>query len=178
MQIILEILLLIVFLSSCKIKTLDIETLSAFSIDSIEKEELRITLINDSNQVHYFIDDDYISFWSPTKSQMNEIDTIIINGIRENSKDYYNNLSPNTYNDYYRQYVCYILPDGDSIAFINAICRITEHPVEDKHGQYYFIKDDWQHNLIYVMDGGDCFWRIWVNFSKKKYLRFIVNGVA
>jgi hypothetical protein len=35
-----------------------------------------------------------------------------------------------------------------------------------------------KHHLIYVKDGGDSFWNIRINFSKKKYLEMNINGLA
>jgi hypothetical protein len=37
---------------------------------------------------------------------------------------------------------------------------------------------DWQHNIIEVMDGGDCFWQITIDIRKKKYLKLSINGLA
>jgi hypothetical protein len=149
----------------------------AFDLDSLEKEELKITLINDTTQIRWIIKD-YKSFWSPTNDQMNSIDSIIVKGIQENQRDFYRRLNPASYKSYYRQYVCYTLANGDSMVYIRAICEVGDYPMEDKNGQLYFKRNDWQNKFQTVMDGGDCYWHIWINFTKRKYLRFIVHGLA
>ncbi|MDP4208039.1 MAG: hypothetical protein Q8928_04410 [Bacteroidota bacterium] len=150
---------------------------SALYLDSIAKEKQRITFINDTSQIKWFIKDQR-SFWTPSKDQISEIDSILVKAIREQTKPYHKLLNVNTFKDFYRQYVCCVLANGDSIVYINAICRVGDHPVEDKNGKLFFKRNDWQHDIIHVMNGGDCFWQIWINYSKKNYKYLIVNGLA
>jgi hypothetical protein len=100
---------------------------------------------------------------------MTLVDTLTVLGIKSLEHEY-NRLSIKSFRDYYRQYVCYIQPDGDSIVFINAVCNIWFDPMG--------IREDWQNNIIMVMDGGDCFWSTLINFTKKRNIRLVVNGMA
>jgi len=168
-------LLNLVFLNfSCH--TIDKGNRNAFDLDSIQKERLRITLINDSTQIKWTIKE-YIGFWSPSENQMSIIDSIISKGIGDQNRKY-RRLNTTSYKDYFRQFVCYVQPGGDSIVYVNAICRVNDNPMEDDSGNLYSVREDWQHELIRVKDGGDCFWCIWINFSKKKYQKLVVNGMA
>lgn len=150
---------------------------SAFYLDSIAKEKQKITLINDTSQIKWIVSD-YKSFWSPTTNQFSEIDSILVKAIKEKAGPPQKRLNINTYKGYYRQYVCCVLANGDSIVYLNAICRVEDEPVEDKKGKLFFKRDDWQHDIIQVKDGGDCFWHIWINYSKRNYKYLIVNGEA
>jgi hypothetical protein len=142
---------------------------NAFELDSLQKEALKITLINDSTNTKW-TNKEYSKIWYPTKSQMSIIDSIIVKGIKENNRDSNRRLNTNSFKDYYRQYICHVQQDGDSIVFINAICKIWYDPAG--------VREDWQHELIEVKDGGDCFWQIGINFSKRMYYIFMINGLA
>jgi len=152
----------------------DIDMKAKIALDSLKREELKITIINDTNQTKY-ITDNYTSSWTPTLNQLLTIDSILEKAIRDNGKDYYRHLKPITFKNYYRQYVCYIENNGDSVAFINAFYKIDFRPMP---GDSVKRRDDWQFYLIEVKDGGDCYWNISINLSKKKYYNFIVNGNA
>jgi hypothetical protein len=147
---------------------------NAFNIDSIKKEELRITLIDDTSQISW-IAGNFLSFWTPSTNQLNVIDSITQQTIKENKKEYYKRLTPSTFKNYFRQFSCYIDKNGDSIVFINAMCEIRLNPEPDLKGNY---RADWQHEIITVKDGGECFWCLWINFTKRKSTKFVVNGEA
>ena len=143
------------------------------NLDSLKREELKITIINDSMQTNH-ITKEFISFWIPTYNQIDTINSIIRKAIKENSKKYYIHLKPDSLKSYYRQYVCYTETNGDSIAFINAFLKIDFLPLPGDVRK----RDDWQYYLIRVQDGGEFYWHIKVNLTKKNYYKFTVNGDA
>ena len=145
----------------------------SIELDSLKREELKITIINDSAQVKY-IADSFVLFWIPTQNQLDLIDSIGKQAIKENGKDYYRHLKPDSLKHYYRQYICYTDSNGDSIAFINAFLKNIFLPLP---GDIRKI-DDWQYYLIEVNDGGENYWRIFINITKKRYYNFNVNGEA
>jgi hypothetical protein len=142
--------------------------------DSIDKENLRYTLINDTSETKWIVDKGLL-FWKPNQEQNILIDSIINAAAKKIYKKTYRYLSPDSISRFYRQYVCFVDSNGDSIVFVNALCHIFNDPVFDKNNNARLVRADWQHHLIIVHDGGDCFWRIWINYSKKKYFRFSVN---
>jgi len=150
---------------------------SAFYLDSIAKEKQKITLINDISQTKSIVND-YKSFWIPTANQFSEIDSILVKAIKGKTRPSQKRLNINTYKDYYRQYVCCVLSNGDSIVYINAVCSIGGYSIEDSEGNVTHKRRDWQHNIIEVMDGGDCFWQVWINYSRKNYKYLTINGLA
>jgi len=65
---------------------------------------------------------------------------------------------------YKRQYISVINNKGQKEVWINCFC--------DTFGM------NWKKEQIDVMDGGNCFFNLKVNISKKEYYDFMVNGVA
>jgi hypothetical protein len=146
--------------------------------DSMDKEKLRYTLINDTLETKWIIGDNGFKFWQPNKRQILLIDSIILGAVTNNYKNYYRHLKPDSISKFYRQYVCYIDSNGDSIVFVNALCHILDDLEFDKNKPVRFVRGDWQNHLMMVDDGGDCFWSMQINYTKKEYFRFSVNGQA
>jgi hypothetical protein len=109
---------------------------------------------------------------------MNLIDTILLKAIVDDNGRNFTRTKADSYKEYYRQYVCFVKENGDSIVYINALCKIFEGPIHDDNDSLRWVRLDWQHHLIEVDDGGPCFWRIWINVTKREYFNFMVNGVA
>jgi hypothetical protein len=168
------ILLSFLFLSCNKIKT---DNNTTVELDSLQKEELRITFINDSTQMH-LVSDKYTSFWRPTWIQLDTIDSILVHSISEIKDRHLYYLKVDSLKNYYRQYVCYKDSVGDSIIFVNAMYHLNYLPQLGETINSKPKKQLWQKFIITVNDGGDSYWRIWINYSKKKQFRFIINGDA
>ena len=67
---------------------------------------------------------------------------------------------------YLRQYLGYIDNRGNRIVLINACCSAAGE------------KEDLEHNWIFVLDGGSCYFQIKVDLRTKKCFDFFVNGEA
>jgi hypothetical protein len=65
---------------------------------------------------------------------------------------------------YHRQYVALINEQGEREIWINFFC-----------GSF---GNDWKHSVMVVDDGGGCFFQIRLNWSKKKVVELLPNGVA
>lgn len=165
-------LIITLFLLSCTEKSA--KNNEPIVLDSLKREELKITIINDSAQTNH-ITDNHTSFWVPTQNQLDTIDSILEKAITDNYKSYYRHLKPNTFKSYYRQYVTYTEANGDSIVFINAFLKNNFCPLP---GDNVRKRDDWQYYLIKAKDGGDSFWHVTINLTQRRYFYFIVNGVA
>ena len=72
---------------------------------------------------------------------------------------------PTDLTEYYRQYVPAINQDGEKVVWINFFCGKPETKT-------------WKTNIISVRDGGNCYFNLKVNLSKKKYYDYRVNGIA
>ncbi len=116
-----------------------------------------------------------------TQSEINEIELILEKALAENNQNQKENLK--NHNEeypkhqwketgfeldlnkgYYRQYVPVINKKGEKEVWINFFCSI--------------MKDNWKTDLVMVHDGGNCFFNIKVNLTKKEYSDLRINGSA
>lgn len=169
--------LFLIGLLVCTCKNTETKKVILIDKDSLNREELKSTVINDSMETKW-ITDDCKHFWTPSRNQLDIADSLTVKAIKMNYKKYYKHLKPDSFKDFYKQYVCYIDSKGDSIIYLNAICYIGNDIVFDKNNKATQTRFDWQNHLFIVDDGGDCFWSIYINFSKRISFRFSVNGVA
>jgi len=62
------------------------------------------------------------------------------------------------------QYIPVITKSGEKQVWVNAFC--TSHGI------------DWSKDIIGVDDGGNCYWNMIINLTKKTYHNFMVNGIG
>ena len=158
--------LLVHLFSACGQKTN--ESYSKALTDSAKRELLRYTILSDSTRA---------SEWTPTEEQIESIEILIKEAIKENQAEYNSRLKPDSLFKFYRQYICYV-QNGDSIVSVNAFCSVSENYELKKDGELIRKRFDWQHKFLQVEDGGDCYWQTIINFSKKVTKVFAVNGRA
>lgn len=70
--------------------------------------------------------------------------------------------SPTKLTNYKKQYVPYINIDGEKEVWVNCFCS---------------SKQGWKTNIIDARDGGDCYFNLKINLTKKKYYALHVNGI-
>lgn len=68
---------------------------------------------------------------------------------------------------YKRQYVPVINAGGQKEVWINCFCEA-----------YGSSQMKWRKDVLFVMDGGNCFFNLTINLTTKKYYKLGVNGVA
>jgi len=141
-----------------------------FQFDSIH------TVIYDISQLKW-IARDLSSLWKPNTNNLNITESILKSAIKENMNEYWSLLDTVTFKKYHRQYTFYTDSNNDSIVFINAFCRVMNIPI-DSAGTWILRPYDWKNTFMMVNDGGDCFWSIKINLTKKTYFDFMVNGEA
>ena len=66
--------------------------------------------------------------------------------------------------NYKRQYICAINENGDKIVWVNCFCSEG--------------KDYWRKRVVFVSDGGRCYFNLKINLTKKLTYDVMVNGVA
>ncbi len=64
---------------------------------------------------------------------------------------------------YVRQYVATINSEGEKEVWVNCLCSTS---------------GEWRNHLIFVMDGGNCFFSLKINLTTGQYYQFSVNGDA
>ena len=65
--------------------------------------------------------------------------------------------------EYRRQYISGVNPAGDTLVWVNAFC--------DHH-----LPENWKIELVLVKDGGNCYFSLTVNLTKRRVTDIIVNG--
>ncbi len=65
---------------------------------------------------------------------------------------------------YNLQLVAVINPQGEKEVWVNALCKRAKH--------------DWQSDIVMVMDGGNCYYKLRINLTKGVYYGFGINGIA
>ena len=65
------------------------------------------------------------------------------------------------------QFVGGELEGGDKVLWVNCFC-MAESVVLKK----------WKTDIVYVADGGNCFFNVKINLKSKQYYGLIVNGMA
>ncbi len=131
------------------------------------------TVITDTTQIKWLCDS-IISQWIPNYGDYRLAESILEQAIND-YKEY--GLNNQISKKYYRQYSFYMDLKGDSIVYINAFCQILRVPT-DSSGIGIMKPTDWHKNFLIVDDGGDCYWSIKINLTKRRYFNFIVNGVG
>lgn len=136
----------------------------------------RHVILNNLNLVGWLKDSICNSF-KPSETDYRKAEKILLEGLKsEKEKDSLTLDSINIRN-YYRQYVFFTKTTGDSMVYINGFCKLLKQPV-DSCNIIIWNPIDWKKTLIIVEDGGDCYWRILINLTKKNFDFFMINGVA
>lgn len=91
------------------------------------------------------------------------VKNLIQKSINENRDKFYSNLNES---DYYKQCLVIVNDKNEKELSINCLSKKSEFPLE------------WKHKLINVKDGGDSYFFININLTKKKITLLIVNGEA
>jgi hypothetical protein len=171
---------IILFLFGCagkkaQIKT--IETAEKQTTDSSRSEQLRYTIIKDKKQANIILDSINL-MWSPDQEQVNSIMSIARVAISKNENQYSRYLKADSLNSIYKQVICFIDKKGDSLVYINGMCEVGDYYEKDSSGNLNTHRFDWQNKILIVKDGGDCYWRLLINYSKKEYSDLSKNGEA
>jgi hypothetical protein len=136
----------------------------------------RHSTINDTTQIHFL--DSIKDFYNPSIQNYRDVEDLLIEAVKNAPyQDYWSILDTLTIRNYYRQYSFYRKTNNDSMVYINALCGILESPV-DSCGNYIWKPMDWRNEHIIVHDGGDCYWQILINLTKKTVEHFSTNGEA
>ncbi|MCC5929308.1 MAG: hypothetical protein JJU28_08700 [Cyclobacteriaceae bacterium] len=130
----------------------------------------------DSLFIEYQCKGNYKSGFVMTRSDFTIADKIIKNAVSREHVEYSVYLSTSTINKFRRQYIPYINDKDEKMVFINCVCRLLDYPVELDSGEYVFQRQELSKSIIWPDDGGDCYWRIWINLATKEFT-LMVNGI-
>lgn len=152
--------------------------MATLDADSLQREQSRYTILDDAELAHILSEQDIAMMWAPTEEQVGHILSLVRDSVSANEDSHARYLKADSLNSAYKQLICFVDSKGDSLVFINGLCAIGDYPMEDAKGKLRFYRQDWQNRLITLSDGGDCYWRALINFSKKKVEWLYANGSA
>lgn len=96
-----------------------------------------------------------------TENDFSQIESIILKEVYKHNKEFGTNIK---LKDYYRQYVAFINNEGEKVVWINLFCN--------------YFNTDWKKNVVFVLDGGECYFNLKINIEKGFAYDFEVNGYA
>ncbi len=136
----------------------------------------RHIILNNLNLVGWLKDSINDSF-QPTDNDYRKAETILLKGLKSEKEKYSLFLDSINIRNYYRQYVFFSKTNGDSMVYVNGFCELLKQPV-DSCNTIIWKPIDWKKTIVIVEDGGDCYWRILINLTKKNFDFFMINGEA
>ena len=106
--------------------------------------------------------ENYNIFKNSTPTELSEKEISNVNRILE---DALSNLSLKIdLNNYKRQYVAVINSFGEKEVWVNCLCKQNN--------------ENWKKEIIFVDDGGSCYFNLKINLSKSRYYDLVINGDA
>ena len=104
-------------------------------------------------------------YWTPTEQQVAELEKVLAEYVRSISNAHYDRLTLNL-STYKRQYLG-ITSSGKEVIYVNAFCDA-----------YWSRDNTWKTDLVFVLDGGECFFQLTYDPESKEILEFNVSGEA
>lgn len=97
-----------------------------------------------------------------------EVDNLLKSCITDYNKGQQSEFKINLSN-YYRQYIVVTNSEGEKEVWINCFCD-----------NFYNDADylDWKKYVVFMLDGGKCFFNLKINLAKRQYYDLRVNGYA
>jgi hypothetical protein len=105
------------------------------------------------------------TFFSPSIIQVEHCDSLVSEYVYANYDGYYWTNKIENYYDYYRQYVGLIDSTRNRIILIDAYCSYP-----------YRMKDETKRNVMLVMGGGSCYFKVKVNLDSDECYELQVNA--
>jgi hypothetical protein len=134
--------------------------LSSLCCSDREKTECYVLDLNDYKlKSHY--DDVLPKTYTKYKLTKDDLETILTLWEGALAKSRTERIST----EYGRQYLAGIDSSGQVLVFINSFCHPENYDYRDKY-------------LVVVSDGGDCFFRLLIDLTKKQVISFETNGSA
>ncbi|MGA9751659.1 MAG: hypothetical protein WBS54_07705 [Acidobacteriota bacterium] len=105
-------------------------------------------------------------FWTPTVVEVSEAEKAILEYLKANQR-YKNSRMTQMYDAYKHQYIGFT-SQGHRCIYVNAFTT----------DGYPRLGDSWQERLVSVLDGGELFFQVSVDYDQLRVLKVWVNGVA
>ncbi len=104
---------------------------------------------------------------TPESKDIETAETILNVAFEDQKKPTVNRLLGRKPDDYFKQFVGITDSNGDKIIWVNCFCKAEENSF-----------NDWKNKIVFVNDGGNCFFNVKINITKNTYFDLMVNGQA
>ena len=95
-----------------------------------------------------------------SNEDIKKIDVLINNVVEKKSGNFH--IKPSKY---YKQLIAIINSKGEKEVWVNCICSLQNHA-------------NWRKSIVFVLDGGPCYFNLKINLTKNTLYDFGVNGVG
>ena len=124
----------------------------------------RVALFNDKKNIEWMVGKNY-SESTFLHADFLVIDDVLKVAIQENEFYFLEEKQLSELKKYYLQYLVYLDENGDKWVYINAMCKVSD-------------KLNWKKEMYSIADGGNCYWNMKINITKKTYSYVMINGYA
>jgi hypothetical protein len=112
----------------------------------------------------FAIPEPHLESWEPTVGDINDLESSLPQIAALSSKDPDANRHIDHPDQYFRQYIA-ALVGGKKLVFVNAMCTVASD-------------EAWRKHLVFVMDGGKCYWHATYDSATQKFSNLEVNGLG
>ncbi len=114
---------------------------------------------------HYYLADSLVKI-TLNRKEFRQVEVVLEKAFEAEIIPYRNSDTSNRpLHQYTRQYYGYINSHGERCVFVCCFLKM-------------WISEDWRKSLIFVDDGGDSIFRVWINLDRQRYDRFETNTWA
>lgn len=103
--------------------------------------------------------------WTPEENDIDAAEKLLKDCFDSQKNAAKNRFLNKSLDDYDRQFIGAVNENGDKIIWVNCFCNTQEN---------YF--KDWKTKLVFVKDGGNCYFNLIVNITKNTYSDLMING--
>lgn len=104
---------------------------------------------------------------TPSREDIQKAETILNDSIEYIIKGRSPNIKNKTLKKYKRQYVGFVNEKGEIVIYMNFLKGLDREQ-----------KSKLNKEILWILDGGDNYWQIFINIDKKESFGLLINGVA
>ena len=104
---------------------------------------------------------------TPTEEDIKRAETTLSDSIDSFTGNYSPNIRKKNLKKYTRQYAGFVNKKGETIIYINLFRNIDRE-----------WKSELDKEILWILDGGDDYWQIFVNIEDKDLFGLIINGIS
>ena len=130
----------------------------------------KMAILNNKEDFSWVVGGDH-ELWAPDIYEFERLDLVLEKAIHDGEFKFMKVPTLKRLKKSYRQYICYVDDNGDKLVYINSFCEMYSSYIDDKHREF-----DWKNKILYISDGGPCYWHVTINVTKGSYSHVVTNG--